>query len=507
MKKCKVAFLLNGGLGSIVLALEYVKKFHDTFSKTNHLALYTYCSPSKAVTDCLMHGQVFVDDYFTYSPFRDEMKKIYDVVIEVIFFPEIKHINNDLDICDNLRSYFDKTLAFQRSSEMCRLFSLRANARPNIYDWGMLNDRDRLHIADPMNLLDIGNEYTYTPVISKSADEVLNRFNLTAKKYITLQRGTNAGFSRESVRDWPVEQYNDLTCLLKQKYPDYTLVQLGESFENCTKIDGTDLCLLGQTDLEEIKVLLKHAFLHIDGECGMVHLRKALKGGPTVVLISALPEKFFGYKGFLNIAKHPCGGYCCGLTDNWFKKCLKYGTNGCMTTLSAQEVMDQIDPYLAHYNDPTPLPVSKRDEILNHPNIKLDPDWVKGWFSHQRIYHYTFETVRLKDIYANVLTKNGWQKTPLKETPPYRYLTGDVAGYDAYMAFKNKHVSDKCVHTHGSFDALIHSMQNGYDTDFMIVLNAENITLDGQHRACVLLHTFGPEHEITVLKVYGAFCN
>lgn len=35
---------------------------------------------------------------------------------------------------------------------------------------------------------------------------------------------------------------------------------------------------------EKLKVILKHAKLHIDSEGGLVHLRHAIKGGPSVVL-------------------------------------------------------------------------------------------------------------------------------------------------------------------------------------------------------------------------------
>lgn len=513
MKKCKVAFLLNGGLGSIVLALEYVKKFHDAFASENKLEISVYCSPSQAVTDCLMHGQNFAAHYFKYSGFREDMKSLYDAVIEVIFFPQIMHLSKKAEMSAGLKAYFDKTLSFQNSSEMSRLFSLKENVRPNIYEWGMLNGRDRLHIADPMNLLNIGNEYTYTPVLCKDTAETLARFGLNGKRYITLQRGTNAGFSRESVRDWPLRHYEGLVSLLKQKYPDCTLVQLGESFENCSEIKGVDVCLLGQTDLEDIKVLLKNAWLHIDGECGMVHLRKALKGGPTVVLISALPAAFFGYKGFLNLEKHPCGGYCCGLNPIWFKKCLKNGSSECMADLTPKEVMTHLEAYL---NTPVrqERPLSKVEEILARDDIRLEPFWRDTWFRDQEIYDYRLEKIKVKELFATILQRREtvcgkgdvfWQKTPLNQTPAYRYLSGDKAAYETYIAFKNETYRDGNENSVRRFDALIDSLNAGYDPHFVIVVNGENITLDGQHRACWLMHTFGSEHEITVLKVYGPF--
>lgn len=509
MKKCKVAFLLNGGLGSIVLALEYVKKFHDVFAKDNNLEISVYGSPSQAVTDCLMQGQDFITHYFKHSGFHEDMKASYDAVIEVIFFPQIMYLSQKMSVSAALKTYFNKTLSFQNSPEMSRLFSLKENVRPNIYEWGMLNDRDRLHIADPMNLLNIGDEYTYTPVLRKDVAETLAHFGLKAKKYITLQRGTNAGFSRESVRDWPLRHYEGLVHLLKQNYPDYTLVQLGESFDNCSEINGVDVCLLGQTDLEDIKVLLKNAWLHIDGECGMVHLRKSLKGGPTVVFMGAAPAAFFGYKRFLNLEKRPCNMYCHGLNQVWFKKCLKYGVPKCMTDLTPDEVMKHLKDYL---NNPpqSERPLSKVQEILIHENIRLEPYWRDTWFQNQDIYDWRFEKIKLKELFANILTSvNGkdvfWQKTPLNQTPAYCYLRGDLNAYKDYVAFKNKMYPDGNENSVRRFEALIDSLNAGYNPEFVIVVNGKNIILDGQHRACWLMDTFGGEHEITVLKIYGCF--
>lgn len=67
---------------------------------------------------------------------------------------------------------------------------------------------------------------------------------------------------------------------------------MGESPERCKTLHGIDVNLIGKTDWDDLKILLKNALYHIDGECGMVHLRKALKTGPSVVLFGPTPIKF-----------------------------------------------------------------------------------------------------------------------------------------------------------------------------------------------------------------------
>ena len=506
MGKCKVAFILNGGLGSILVGTEYIKKFYDAFNSENKLAVYAYLSPSKDVSDCIMKGANFVSEYYTHRGFSDEMKSKYDIVIEVVFFPYIHYIRKNLSLSDDMKSYLDKTLTFQKSDEMCRLFSLKGNVKQNIYEWGMLNNRDRFHIADPLNLLNISDEYSYTPNIYKEQNTVLSTLGLQSQKYITLQRGTNSGFSKDSVRDWPVSYYEELAKLLKHKYPQYTLVQLGESIENCEKIKGVDVCLLGKTDLEDIKVLLANSILHIDGECGMVHLRKALKGGPSIVFMGSEPKEFFGYQGNINMEIHPCGGYCHGLTNVWYKKCLKWHEPRCMLQITPKEVIKQIEKYFQGKKYETKsIKQTKLQEILTNKDIYLDKFWTDSWLRHQEIYAYSINQEKITNLYVNILFEKGWKKVSILESPVYKYVCGNQKAYEDYMDFKNLQYPDGNVNSTQRYDNLIKQLNQKYNHKSVVVVNGANVILDGQHRACWALHKFGKNAKIKVLKIYGSF--
>ena len=53
------------------------------------------------------------------------------------------------------------------------------------------------------------------------------------------------------------------------------------------------------------------------------------------------------------------------------------------------------------------------------------------------------------------------------------------------------------------FDELCASMRE-YDPKSMpVVLGPRNIIQDGQHRSCILLKRFGPDHLIDVLRIEG----
>lgn len=501
MGNINIAFILNGGLGSIIIGAEYIKRFYEAFRGENKFDVYAYLHPSKDVCDCVMRGANFVREYYAHCNFNTEMKKKYDVVIEVVFFPYIHYLREGLSFSNSLREYFDKTLSFQKSDEMCRLFSLKENVKQNIYKWGMINNLNRFNVADPLKLLNFSSDYSYTPNIYKEMKGVLKRFGLNEKQYITIQRGTNSGFSKESVRDWPVSYYEDLVNLLKQKYTQYTVVQLGESYENCVKIKGVDICLLGKTDLEDIKVLLKNSFLHIDGECGMVHLRKALKGGPSVVLMGAAPKDFFGYSENINLERRPCAGYCHGLTNTWYKKCLKWRKPMCMYSITPSDVIKSIDSL----RDRPLKQKTKLAEILQNKNICLDKTWKDNWLKNQEIFEYYLDTIKIGDLKVRILSENGWKKISILESPCYKFVCGNTQAYEDYMNFKNLNYSDGNSNSVERYRSLIKELNKKFDPKFVVVVDYENVILDGQHRAAWALRKFGPDFKIKVVKIYGNF--
>ncbi|WAW00359.1 hypothetical protein NB636_02695 [Oxalobacter aliiformigenes] len=130
---------------------------------------------------------------------------------------------------------------------------------------------------------------------------------------------------------------------LKLSFPDIKIVQLGVSHERCESMQNIDINLIEKTTLPDIAALLKNAWLHIDCEGGLVHLRHALKGGKSVVIFGPTSPSFFGYSENINIRSDLCKYPCEWLTENWQKKCIrKSNKHICMKSINADIVMNKI---------------------------------------------------------------------------------------------------------------------------------------------------------------------
>ena len=97
--------------------------------------------------------------------------------------------------------------------------------------------------------------------------------------------------------------------MIHDEFPSLSIVQVGRENPESDLV-GTDIDLRDQTSFEELKVILKQSALHIDGECGMVHLNHAL-GGRSAVLFGPTNMDFVGYPENINVkAKDACPLWC-----------------------------------------------------------------------------------------------------------------------------------------------------------------------------------------------------
>ncbi|MGN0835636.1 MAG: glycosyltransferase family 9 protein [Candidatus Spyradosoma sp.] len=174
---------------------------------------------------------------------------------------------------------------------------------------------------------------------SVSENGVRKKFTGTVP-YITLQRGVQNADS--ATRCWSVEKYEAFVSAFKERFPQVKVVQLGAA--STKAISGCDLDLRGKTSFEELKALLKYGVFHLDGECGMVHLKHVL-GGRSVVLFGPTSEKFKGYPENVNLSDRPCPHVCEWLSSKWDKQCLFTGTceSLCMNSISPEAVLDAVE--------------------------------------------------------------------------------------------------------------------------------------------------------------------
>lgn len=135
--------------------------------------------------------------------------------------------------------------------------------------------------------------------------------------------------------------------------------------------------------------------------------------------------------------------------------------------------------------------------LLDDKRFKLDYDFFYRALEMAKVSHYELTEVKLGDI------RREWkgQLIPLTECHPYKYLAGDIAQYREYV--RENALTHGFEMSEERFEKLRQSIELQYDEKKVPVLNENNILMDGQHRCCLLLHKYGPEHTIKVLKVYS----
>lgn len=342
-------------------------------------------------------------------------------------------------------------------------------------------------------------------VISES--RLLNQWGLHPGEYITLQRGAYPTLNvKEVPKIWPVAYYEELVRLLKKCFPEKKIVQLGESKERCCEIRGVDLSLVGETDWEDLKVLLKNAWLHIDGECGMVHLRKMLHGGPSVVMFGPTSIDFYGYDGNINIASDACPHWCCKLTESAAERCLLKGEdiNRCIHSIQPVHILDRIVEwaYVISLKDGGIPQRGVKSEDIEQSGICLDEDFATKILSGRYVYYHEIRQIRLSDLHIVFREKDKVVRRRLEESPAYLLLQGNTAEYSANLE-RDRNLCFVERHSYGKFRALQKSVNKGYDERFKIIVWPDYRIYDGHHRASILLWKYGKDYVTDVLMLYS----
>ncbi len=133
--------------------------------------------------------------------------------------------------------------------------------------------------------------------------------------------------------------------------------------------------------------------------------------------------------------------------------------------------------------------------LLNDERIKLDYVFFYKNLETIPIKDYEIINIKLKDI------KRYWNRTilNLKECQPYKYLNGEVQQYQNYCTENQKFEE---FMSEERFKKLLDNInKNKFDKKYMPILTEDNIIMDGQHRACILLYKYGEDYEIQCLRL------
>lgn len=504
MGEITVAFRINGGLGTHLIQANYLKCFYDKFSQYP-IKITVFGHSSEQINDALFQGQNFV---FEYTVRNQYVERGYDLIVDLRFFCRVVSCN-EKKLSSEAPDLYDLVqfwVRFQNDRGTRPYFKLLPECDFNIYTYARIKGMTRFNIADVDGRLGVGNDYRMEVKIFQPEERLLGKLGLRPKQYITLQRGANVGnHVYDSPKLWPQNYYDRLVHWLKNNYRKYTLVQLGSDPEHTAEMQDIDLNLVGKTTLDDIKVLLKNSMLHIDGECGLVHLRKALKGGPSVVLFGPTPIYHFAYDGNINIRNTTCPESCASLFDAWQRKCLLHEKPLCMYELTPEIVEAKIDDFMKGKMQKSQKFKSKLEKIIAVGEIHFNQQWVSEWLSKYEIYDYKVIKIALHELRCQLFNGVDWDVVRLIDHPAYQYLCGNENAYTEYMELNKKYNPDH-VHSVTRFQNLVKELEcNGFHEKEMLVVNGKLKLMDGIHRACWLLKKYGGDYEIQALRVYGNF--
>ena len=343
-EKLLIAMVTSGGIGDHLLFANYLYCFLKKYNTANNIIVDVFFKDKFSIAPHIFKEGNICRKYYEFNG-NEALKPHYDLILNLAGFPSVEY--KDIKRITFLApEVLDYTLMCERYKKYCRS-TFRGNA------YGMmrlceLENRRLIQRADIYGLLNISQTYEYPLFTEEDETAYLERLNLSGSPYITIQTGCDSIYHTH-VKLWPIERYNTLVTMLHQAYPLLKIVQIGNSGEICSvnNKEGNLINLVNQTSLEQAKVLLKYSLLHIDIEGGMVHLRHALKGGPSIVLFGPTPVSFFGYDDNINIVGEACTTSCYQLTDAWPEKCPKTQAGPlCMNSITAEAVFSEAKKYL-----------------------------------------------------------------------------------------------------------------------------------------------------------------
>ncbi|MFQ6778250.1 MAG: glycosyltransferase family 9 protein [Alphaproteobacteria bacterium] len=507
----KIAFSMEGNMGSILLRTNFVKKFVSMLPR-DKVDVTIFGHPNMEITDSIFKDLDFVDHIKNRKELKSKIYKNYDLVLKLDTFPIVLFKSKILYI-KSKKCYKIATKFEDFADNNKKWISDTAMFRPIIYQLAKMRNKNCVNCIDFNDILRLERYFIYTIKVPQDITNILSKWKLKQGEFITLNRGSyTIPGQGEGTRVWPLEYYNKLVKLLKETYPNVKLVQLGQT-EDCPKIEGCDLYLCGKTNLQELKCLLYGAILHIDGEGGMVHLRKAMDAGASVVLFGGTDAEYFGHGGNINLRSDVCPYNCCEMHDCWIRKCLLSGNENplCLMKLKPETVLEEIKYYLTNHeiSKETLLkcifwPGTKK--LISDERFKIDYDWVNNWLRFEKINGYEFVKVCLNDLkYWKQIDENGNGKiVPLaeKENPAIAFNNKNVEVYNSYNKLKAVLQNDN-FHSQERYNDLISELNNvDYDVKRgIITIDSNNIIMDGWHRASYLLAKYGSNYEIFVVKL------
>jgi len=339
----RIAFEIKGGLEDSLIALAWIKEFYKNSPDKLHIDIF--CIEQQVMSAL---AQPFIRHIYPNNLFSGVTG--YDAKFSIEHFVLVKEYSQKTFHSPYLSGVIEKLNAFaDRYAKYSNHAPLYNGAWVNFCILRGWNKWDALGAskAFPFSRADY-----LAPAWPDHVFNVLRQYDLEKKAFITLHAGGDEHLHPHGVEGkiWPPDCWAQFCRLCKRAYPDIPLVQLGS--HSAFVIQDTDICLAGKISLHETAVILKQAMLHIDGESGLVHLRRQLRG-QSIVLFGPTPEAYYGYPHNRNIISPVCGN-CMWTTNDWNTNCPReLPEPECLRAISPKKVLREMESALAERREYT----------------------------------------------------------------------------------------------------------------------------------------------------------
>ncbi len=323
-----ILFILEGGLGDLIINLNYVYHFYKTFTDIN-ICISAY---NTHIINVLTPSFKIISK--KYNP------KEYDIIISLMRCPIIHKCNvyRAEKINSQILDFISKYIEFQNKYNIfLSIVAYQDTITNNIYATNI----KRYHQCDLLDFFKISEDFIL-PCNVGELELIQTKFNIK-NKFITVNREVGHEGLVESTKLLPLQKFRYLINKIKKEFPSYQIIEVGTG--KGEKIGNTDLDLTKKTSLEEIKILMKYATLHIDNEGGLVHLRHLVKGGKSVVFFGPTSKDIYGYSENENIVSKACPINCELYSKKWQYQCL-LGGHKCMENIDMDQVFNRIKKIL-----------------------------------------------------------------------------------------------------------------------------------------------------------------
>lgn len=333
LKMLKIAIAEGGGIGDSLFQLTYIKEIRKLVNCP--VIIDFYCRAYKTFENI-----PFIDHTYPYQeghPTKDD----YDLyIVSRRFYIICKMDDRKVQEASATLYEFCKWCKNLTDNVLCGEF------QDNLFNqYALLFRKNRLEQANVGGLLPIDRNTPKFLNWEEDAFSVLSKNHLLKAKYITICRAVDSKYNANHPKLWLLPYYNELVAQIKKNFPKVKIVQIGSSKDFGT-IEGVDVDLLGKTTLDETKVLLKNSLLHIDGEGGLVHMKKFLNGRSVVIFGPTSPD-VFGYEDNMNLRSTICPRTCEWVHRNWTQGCmLGEKIQACMKALTSNIVFQEVQKIL-----------------------------------------------------------------------------------------------------------------------------------------------------------------